>query len=52
MMVKEARLGIALLQEEGASSETLMASDLVFRNVLDFFACLKEPKRLVASLRS
>ena len=52
MMVKEAQLGIALLQEEGTSLETLMASDLIFRNVVDLFSCLKEPKRLVASLRS
>jgi len=52
MMVKEARLGAAILQEEGAASETLLASDLVFRNVLDVFSCLKETKRLVASLRS
>ena len=47
-----ARLGIALLQEEGLASETLLAADLVFRNVMDLFACLKEPKRLAASLRS
>jgi len=52
MMVKESRLDIAIFQEEGAASETLMASDLVFRNVMDLFACFKEPKRLVASLRS
>lgn len=51
-MLKEALLGVALLQEEGLASETLLASDLVFRNVMDLFACLKEPKRLVASLRS
>lgn len=52
MMLKEARLGIALFQEEGAAAETLLASDLVFRSALDFFAALKEPKRMVASLRS
>ena len=51
-MLKEALLGVALLQEEGFASETLLAADLVFRNVLDLFACFREPKRLVASLRS
>jgi len=52
MMLKAARLGIAFLQEEGAAVETLLAADLVFRNALDFFAALREPKRMIASLRS
>ncbi len=52
LMVKEAALGVALLQEEGVFPETLLSSDLVCNHVLDVFSLLKEPKRLIASLRN
>ena len=52
LMLREAALGIALLQEEGACIETLLASDVVCKSVIDAFGYLKEPKRLIATLRS
>jgi len=52
LMLKEAALGVALLQEEGVFSETLLSADLVCKHVLDVFSFLQEPKRLIASLRS
>lgn len=52
LMVKEAALGVGLIQQEGAFPETLFSSDLICNHILDVFAFLKEPKRLIASLRS
>ena len=52
LMLKEAALGIVLLQQEGACIETLLASDVVCKSVIDAFGYFKEPKRLVATLRS
>lgn len=52
LMLKEAVLGVGLLQEEGAFPETLFSSDLICNHILDVFAFLKEPRRLIASLRS
>ncbi len=50
-MLDEAVVGIAVLQEEGASSRTLMSSDIVCRNIFDALSLFKHPKRLVATLR-
>jgi soluble P-type ATPase len=52
LMVKEAELGIALLQEEGTCIETLLVSDIVCKNIIDAFGYLMEPKRLIATLRN
>jgi len=52
LMVREAVLGIALLQEEGACIETLLVSDIVCKNIIDAFGYFMEPKRLIATLRS
>jgi len=52
LMVKEAALGIAVILEEGAASETLMAADVVCRSVLSAFELLSRPLRLTATLRS
>jgi soluble P-type ATPase len=52
LMVREAALGIALLQEEGTCIETLLASDVVCKSAIDAFGYFKEPKRLIATLRS
>jgi soluble P-type ATPase len=52
LMVKEAALGIALLQEEGTCIETLLASDVVCKSAIDAFGYFMEPKRLIATLRS
>ncbi len=52
LMLKEAGLGIALLQEEGAAFETLISADIVCRNIMDALALLTNAKRMVATLRS
>jgi len=51
-MLKEAALGIVVIQEEGCFTKTLMASDLVFSSIVDVLDSLLKPKRLMASLRN
>ncbi len=51
LMLKEAGLGVAFLLSEGTCVETLLASDLVVKDAMDFFMLFKEPNRLIASLR-
>lgn len=52
LMLKEAGLAIAVVQREGAASETLLAADVVCDNILSAFELLKNPLRLTATLRS
>jgi soluble P-type ATPase len=52
LMLKEAVLGIAVVQEEGATVETLMAADIVTRSILDALDLLLHALRLTATLRS
>jgi len=51
-MLELARIGIALVQEEGASVETLMAADIACRDIRDALALLLVPQRLIATLRT
>ncbi|MCD6356888.1 MAG: hypothetical protein J7L66_06330 [Anaerolineaceae bacterium] len=51
LMLKNARIGIAVLQTEGAAVKTLINSDLVFTSIFDALDALSHPKRLLASLR-
>ncbi len=50
-MLQNCRLGIALIQPEGAAWKAIAASDLVFTNINDALDTLLNPKRLQASLR-
>ena len=52
LMLKEAALGITLLQEEGTCIETLLVSDIVCKDIIDAFCYFIEPKRLIATLRN
>ncbi|MHC4179434.1 MAG: HAD family hydrolase [Planctomycetota bacterium] len=52
LMLKEAVLGIAVVQEEGAATETLLAADVVCPDVLSALGLLTDPLRLKATLRS
>ena len=52
LMIEEAALGIVVVQEEGASAETLLSADVVCTNILSALALLLHPLRLVATLRS
>ncbi len=51
-MLEAAALGIALIQREGASAETLCGADVVATDVLHALDLLRRPQRLVATLRS
>jgi len=51
-MVEVASLGIAVIQREGAAAETLLRTDVVCTSILDALDLLREPKRLIATLRS
>ncbi len=52
LMLKEAILGVGILQDEGICTETLMNSDIVIKSILDVFAYLRNPNRLIATLRN
>jgi len=52
LMLKEAAIGIAVLQEEGLAVTSLLAADLLVKNVLDVFGFFRTPDRLRASLRT
>ena len=51
LMLKAAKIGVCILQNEGASSKAIINSDLVLKDINDFFDMLKNPKRLIATLR-
>jgi soluble P-type ATPase len=51
-MLKAAAIGIVLIQKEGSSTETLESADVVSLNILEALDLLRNPKRLVATLRS
>jgi P-type E1-E2 ATPase len=52
MMLKAAAIGIALIQTEGCSAETLACADVVSSTILEALDLLEKPKRLIATLRS
>lgn len=52
LMLKCATLGIAVMQEEGCATKTLVASDLLFSSIDDLLDSLLQPKRVIASLRN
>jgi soluble P-type ATPase len=52
LMLKEAALGIAVVLEEGAAIETLVAADVVCTGIVAALDLLRKPLRLTATLRS
>lgn len=52
LMLETAALGIAVIQREGAAVAALTAADVVATSVLEAFDLLRNPKRLIATLRS
>ena len=52
LMLKKARIGIALLQDEGASVITVTSADILCKNIHTALELFIKPGRLVASLRS
>ncbi|MFO8071734.1 MAG: ATPase P [Polyangia bacterium] len=51
LMLETAALGVALLQDEGAAREALLAADAICRDARDALDLLLDPRRLVATLR-
>ena len=51
LMLQEAALGIAVIQEEGAAVETLVAADIVAPDIGAALRLLTNPLRTVATLR-
>ncbi|MGB5918670.1 MULTISPECIES: HAD family hydrolase [unclassified Arcobacter] len=52
LMLKESILGIAILQDEGLCTETLLNSDILVKSIFDVFSYLKDANRLIATLRN
>ncbi len=52
LMLKETVLGIAILQDEGLCTETLLNSDILVKSIFDVFGFLKDSNRLIATLRN
>lgn len=52
LMLKTAALGIALIQEEGASIAAILQADIVCTDILNAFDLLLQPARLKATLRN
>ena len=50
-MLKSAIVSIAILGDEGCAKETLLASDIVCKSIVDAMELLLYPKRLIATLR-
>ena len=50
-MLKEAAIGICIVGREGASSEAIMAADLVVPSINDALELFLKPHRMKASLR-
>lgn len=50
-MLKTALLGIALIGDEGCSTQTLLASDIVCSDISDALGLILNEKRLIATLR-
>jgi soluble P-type ATPase len=51
-MLEAAALGIVVLLQEGAAAQSLMAADIVCREILSALDLLTHPLRLTATLRS
>ncbi|MBI4006215.1 MAG: ATPase P [Gammaproteobacteria bacterium] len=51
-MLNAAAISITLIQTEGGSTETLESADIVSSNILEALDLLRNPKRLIATLRS
>ena len=52
LMLKESVIGITVMQDEGTSTDTLMASDIICKSIMDVFEFLEKPDRLKATLRN
>lgn len=51
-MLEASALGITLIQKEGAAAESVASADLVSNDILSALDLLRNPRRLIATLRS
>lgn len=51
LMLRAAAIGICVLSREGASTDSLLAADLVAPDILSALELLEKPLRLIATLR-
>ena len=51
-MLEKAKLGILVIQEEGAATVSLLAADVVCRDIVSALQLLLQPLRLAATLRT
>jgi len=51
LLLKEAVIGIAVIQKEGASFNTLMNADIVCSSIIDALELIKYPQRIAATMR-
>lgn len=52
LMLKNAVLGFAVMQDEGVNTQALNAADIGFSSILDALDALLIPNRLIATLRN
>lgn len=52
LMLEAAAIGVALLGDEGCSTQTLLKSDLLAQSIEDALELFIYPKRLIATLRA
>jgi len=52
LMLKTAALGIAVIQEEGASFKSLQNADIICNNIIDALNLILKEKRIKATLRN
>jgi len=52
LMLKESILGIAILQDEGLCTQTMLNSDILVKSIFDIFSFLKDKNRLIATMRN
>lgn len=51
LMLKQAALGLAVIQQEGAAVKTVQSADIAFNSITDALDLLLNPMRLKATLR-
>ncbi|WP_024789803.1 HAD family hydrolase [Lebetimonas sp. JH292] len=51
LMLKAADIGVCVINEEGASSKSIVNSDIVCKTIIDALGLLENSKRIVATLR-
>ena len=51
LMLKAAKIGVCVIEDEGASVKSVVNADIVCKSIDDAFELLIKPKRIIATLR-